>query len=80
MTPAHLDIRAPGKCWARCGPTTLQLGIGQELKPDGDAPQPRGWFDADVAKDVKGKEAIVVHGGLAEGNSRLGDVWIMEVL
>ena len=55
-------------------------GNWTELKADGDTPQPRGWFDADVAKDVKGKEAIVVHGGLAEDNSRLGDVWIMEVI
>ena len=49
-----------------------------KVETKGDTPQPRGWFDADVIKGEGGKEAIVVHGGLAEDNSRLGDVWIME--
>jgi hypothetical protein len=34
----------------------------------GDVPQPRGWFDAAVMKGEEGKEAIVVHDGLAEDN------------
>jgi hypothetical protein len=29
-------------------------------------------------KGEEGKEAIVVHGDLAEDNCRLGDVWIMK--
>ncbi|KAF2017483.1 kelch repeat protein-like protein [Aaosphaeria arxii CBS 175.79] len=41
-------------------------------------PQPRGWFGADVARDEEGKEHIVVHGGLAEDNSRLTDVWLLH--
>lgn len=45
---------------------------------DGGVPAPRGWFDADVVQNVDGKQAIVVHGGLAEDNSRLGDVWMLE--
>ncbi|KAL4861992.1 hypothetical protein BDV12DRAFT_179548 [Aspergillus spectabilis] len=41
------------------------------------APPPRGWFDADVI--VKGTASgIVVHGGLAESNERLGDVWLLD--
>lgn len=40
----------------------------------GKSPAPRGWFDADVAEE-DGRQVIVVHGGLAEDNSRLGDVW-----
>jgi N-acetylneuraminic acid mutarotase len=49
-----------------------------KLETNKDTPQPRGWFDADVVKGKEGNEAIVVHGGLAEDNSRLGDVWIMR--
>ena len=50
-----------------------------ELKAEGDWPQPRGWFDADVLKGNMGQEAIVIHGGLAEDNNRLGDIWIIEL-
>lgn len=39
-----------------------------------DGPAPRGWFGADVLAD-EGRCAVVVHGGLAEDNTRLGDVW-----
>jgi hypothetical protein len=41
------------------------------------APAPRGWFDADVAGE-DGRQFVLVHGGLAEDNSRLGDVWKLE--
>jgi hypothetical protein len=41
----------------------------------GDCPEPRGWFDADVVGDVDKEQGIIVHGGLNEGNKRLGDVW-----
>lgn len=33
----------------------------------------RGWFDADVVRDLA-ENMIVVHGGLDESNKRLGDV------
>jgi hypothetical protein len=49
-----------------------------KLETKGDRPQSRGWFDADVVKGKEGKEVIVVHDGLAQDSSRLGDVWIME--
>lgn len=39
----------------------------------GSAPEPRGWFDADVA--VNEDETILLHGGINEENKRLGDVW-----
>jgi hypothetical protein len=64
-----------GDVWAY----DIEAGTWTEWETNGDAPEPRGWFDADVAKDVKGKEAIIVHGGLAEDNSRLGDVWMLQV-
>jgi hypothetical protein len=41
-------------------------------------PAPRGWFDADVVDFDSGRSGIVVHGGLAESNERLGDVWVLE--
>lgn len=43
-----------------------------------EAPEPRSWFDADVVKGEDGKDAILIHGGLAEGNSRLGDIWTLK--
>jgi hypothetical protein len=49
-----------------------------QVEADGAVPQPRGWFAADVVRGDDGKEAVVVHGGLAEDNSRLGDVWVMR--
>lgn len=52
----------------------VEAGDGEE----DDKPAGRGWFDADVAQDENGKQAIIVHGGLAADNSRLGDVWRLE--
>lgn len=37
-----------------------------------EVPQPRGWF----AAEVLGSNGVVVQGGLAEDNSRIGDVWV----
>lgn len=47
------------------------------VETTGDSPAPRGWFDADVAQK-EGHDAVIVHGGLAEDNSRLGDVWRLD--
>jgi hypothetical protein len=49
-----------------------------EPRGDGLVPVARGWFGADVVTDGDGEQAVVVHGGLAEDNSRLGDVWKLE--
>lgn len=50
--------------------------IEAEVRGGGEPPAPRGWFAADV---VPGKrDRIVVQGGLAEDNERLGDVWVLE--
>jgi hypothetical protein len=37
-------------------------------------PAPRGWFDADVVD----RSAILVSGGLGEGNNRLDDAWLLQ--
>ena len=46
---------------------------------EGNQPAPRGWFAADVHRGEESDE-IVVHGGLAEDNKRLGDFWILSFL
>lgn len=47
------------------------------VETTGGSPAPRGWFDADAVRggDI---DAIIVHGGLAENNSRLGDAWRLD--
>lgn len=59
-----------------------------DVKHEGGSPAPRGWFAAQTYKgdslaaqkygdaSFAEENSIVVHGGLAEDNSRLGDVWI----
>lgn len=42
-----------------------------EMKAES-GPCARGWF----AAQATGDDAVVLHGGLAEDNSRLGDVWV----
>lgn len=39
------------------------------------SPAPRGWFGAGLAQAVGASDEIFIHGGLAEDNSWLGDVW-----
>ncbi|KAK1060388.1 hypothetical protein LTR12_013157 [Friedmanniomyces endolithicus] len=48
-----------------------------EVQGGGPAPAARGWFDAAVMETSSG-EAIVVSGGLAEQNERLGDTWLLS--
>lgn len=51
-----------------------------QLHPTGSdgVPEPRGWFDADVVKSSSGNDSVVIHGGLAEKNERLTDVWLLS--
>ncbi|KAJ0423148.1 hypothetical protein BJY00DRAFT_58728 [Aspergillus carlsbadensis] len=51
-----------------------QVAVSED---DDGKPAARGWFDADVAALEGGRSGIVVHGGLAESNERLGDVWLL---
>ncbi|OAP58731.1 hypothetical protein AYL99_07821 [Fonsecaea erecta] len=46
--------------------------------PDSDRPAARGWFDADVLQNSPTPK-VVIHGGLAESNERLGDLWTLEI-
>ena len=49
----------------------------RRVNAEGKKPQSRGWFAADVQRS---KKEVVVHGGLAEDNTRLGDVWTLAFL
>jgi hypothetical protein len=46
------------------------------MSTSGEAPDARGWFDADVV-ELGGKDAVVVSGGLGEENDRLDDLWVL---
>jgi len=76
--PSSLGHAGAGKMLGNVWAYDIAAGSWTEVRGSGGWPQPRGWFDAGVVKTSEGKEAIVIHGGLAEDNSRLGDVWIME--
>jgi hypothetical protein len=47
-----------------------------------EVPRPRGWFAADIVINrivtTEFKEGLIVHGGLAEGNERLDDAWVLS--
>ncbi|KAF2094340.1 kelch repeat protein [Rhizodiscina lignyota] len=77
--PSSLGHAGAGKMLGDVWAYDVELGIWSKVEASGELPPPRGWFDADVVADVEMKDAIVVHGGLAEDNSRLGDVWIIEL-
>ncbi|SMR56316.1 unnamed protein product [Zymoseptoria tritici ST99CH_3D1] len=46
------------------------------MSTSGEAPDARGWFDADVV-EFGGKDAVAVTGGLGEENNRLDDLWVL---
>ena len=52
--------------------TKLQTSSADKL------PEPRGWFDVDVATATDENDCVIVHGGLSESNARLGDVWVLS--
>lgn len=77
--PSSLGHAGAGKMLSDVSAYDIESKSWTKVIFDSEAPYPasRGWFDADVIKQ-QGGDAIVVHGGLAEGNTRLGDVWKME--
>lgn len=50
----------------------------EEIKAEGEAPEPRGWFAAGVWRDGS-RDRAVVYGGLNGKNERLGDLWIADI-
>ena len=73
--PSSLGHAGAGKMLSDAWAFDIHGGQWQKVEAAGDAPEGRGWFDADVL-EVEGENHVaVVHGGLNEGNERLGDVW-----
>ncbi|OAA54625.1 Kelch repeat protein [Cordyceps fumosorosea ARSEF 2679] len=70
--PSALGHAGAGKMLADAWVWDVTQANWHKLETDGEVPEPRGWFDADV---VETGDAIVLHGGINEENKRLGDVW-----
>ena len=73
--PSSLGHAGAGKMFKDIWSFDLEAETWQRVETNRPTPDPRGWFDADVAAD----QSIVLHGGLAEDNSRLGDVWKLRL-
>lgn len=76
--PSALGHAGAGKMLGDVWTFDIEEKIWSKVYVEGDAPAPRGWFDADVMQSNNG-DAVVVHGGLAVDNSRLGDVWKLTI-
>ncbi|KAL4924105.1 Kelch repeat protein [Aspergillus undulatus] len=78
--PSSLGHQGAGKMlsdiWAFHVGSSEWAKVDVDVEGGGEAPPARGWFDADVMGVSESR--IVVHGGLAESNERLGDVWILD--
>jgi len=78
--PSALGHAGAGKMLGNVWAYSLQAKKWYKIDWEGEGPKPRGWFAADLVPGggQDGKSAVIVHGGLAEDNSRLGDVWKFE--
>lgn len=76
--PSVLGHAGAGKMLGDVWVFDIETATWSEAKAASDVPAPRGWFDADVQRSDIG-DTIIVHGGLAEDNSRLGDVWRLQI-
>ncbi|KAH7137342.1 kelch repeat protein [Dactylonectria estremocensis] len=77
--PSSLGHAGAGKMLSDVWAFDLERQNWSKVEARGDElPAPRGWFDADSLKQAGG-DAIIVHGGLAEDNSRLGDMWKLDI-
>lgn len=77
--PSSLGHQGAGKMLGDVWAFDIASGAWSEIcvGVDGpkDKPAPRGWFGADVV----GQSAIVITGGLGEGNERFDDAWILQM-
>lgn len=74
--PSSLGHQGAGKMLPDVWAFDIESKTWSKVELDGEVPPPRGWFDADVADGSP--SGIIVHGGLAESNERLGDAWLLE--
>ncbi len=72
--PSNLGHQGAGKMLDDVWVYDLAAKQWKKVDVDGDRPQARGWFAADVVRE---RNEIVVQGGLAEDNTRIGDVWTL---
>ncbi|KAJ3494863.1 hypothetical protein NLG97_g3809 [Lecanicillium saksenae] len=72
--PSALGHAGAGKMLCDAWAWDIEQSKWQKLDAQGEIPEPRGWFDADVAREEDG-DVVILHGGINEGNKRLGDVW-----
>ncbi|KAL1880295.1 hypothetical protein Plec18167_003698 [Paecilomyces lecythidis] len=77
--PSSLGHQGAGKMLRDVWVFDIESKTWTEVQTEGDAPEARGWFDADVVTGDPSRPGIIVHGGLAESNERLGDVWWLEL-
>jgi hypothetical protein len=76
--PSSLGHQGAGKMLADVWIYDIESREWTEIPvADKNTPEGRGWFDADVIAD-SARPGIVVHGGLAESNDRLGDLWRLD--
>ncbi|RHZ55575.1 hypothetical protein CDV55_100574 [Aspergillus turcosus] len=76
--PSSLGHQGAGKMLADVWLFDLESRKWSEIPVDANnAPPARGWFDADVIGSNL-RPSILVHGGLAESNERLGDIWRLD--
>jgi hypothetical protein len=78
--PSSLGHAGAGKMLGNVWAYDIEAGSWFEVEGKGELPQPRGWFDADIFTATEGEMGIAIHGGLAEDNSRLGDIWVLELV
>lgn len=79
--PSSLGHEGAGKMLRDVWAFDLETKVWERVEPEAgtEIPAPRGWFDADAVSSTSVPGAIIVHGGLAEDNSRLGDVWKLTI-
>ncbi|KAG8408046.1 hypothetical protein J3459_018230 [Metarhizium acridum] len=77
--PSSLGHAGAGKMLRDAWIFNIRDSAWKKVVFEGDVPVARGWFSADVLLGDD-RDAVIIHGGLAEDNSRLGDVWRMELV
>lgn len=78
--PSPLGHAGAGKMLKDVWVYDIEQGKWNIVETEGDAPVARGWFDADVTAGAGDQDDIVVHGGLSDDNTRLGDVWRLSFI
>ncbi|KAL3431890.1 hypothetical protein BDV09DRAFT_175197 [Aspergillus tetrazonus] len=72
--PSSLGHQGAGKMLSDAWAFDIESEKWVKVLVEGEEPPSRGWFDADVLDG----SSIILHGGLAESNERLGDAWLLQ--